>query len=336
MSLKHPDADDPGFILYDDCRLLLELFQKAIATENPALFLHKSKTRSLLFRVESLLRLLESLDHAKPVKRALKAIKKLEDTLGVISDHEELYDRFSKNKSVSNSQLNYFLEKRNAAAVKMNRDLITNEFYQETFNTLINRFNINFNYKRLVGHLEKTIRKELRVVRQFYTSYTDGFKNIEEDVHEMRRKLRWISIYGQSLKGIIVLKDTDSSYSWEKELLKKDQVSSKYNQLPVDKKFKAYILVDRKAFYAFNAVINQLGKIKDDGLGRKALKRSIRKTDPTDAEKAKEKMTKELNLTRTKHQLLEEAYQLMNRFFVKWGIDEQLMKGVSVSKIEAI
>jgi hypothetical protein len=91
-------------------------------------------------------------------------------------------------------------------------------------------------------------------------------------VHELRRKLRWLSIYPQALQGVIKLYETKSTANELKKYLTDEIVSSPFNQLPESKNIKNHLFLEKNHFLALSWMIFELGKLKDKGLKITALK----------------------------------------------------------------
>lgn len=304
---------------------LIDLFQQAITQLNPALFLHQRKARSPLFMMESLLRLLEATYPDKAIKLAVKTIKKLEDQLGEIDNYDQQLQKFSGLKTVKKEHLAYFEFKREKALSKLNRQLNKHGFFQDVFNILSSEFRVNFNNQTLILKIEDELKLELKTAFHFFMEHPKPFKDMELEVHELRRKLRWISIYGQSLQGVIVFKNESKKFDWQKEYPASVLKNQSYNKLPLDRKFKQHIHINPKAFIALNVVIEKLGTIKDKGLDLQALQKAIIKTDGLGKKRALKVATNELKATYSEKDLLKEAHVVLHDFFVKHKIQEKLL-----------
>ncbi len=148
---------------------------------------------------------------------------------------------------------------------------------------------------------------------------------MELHVHELRRNLRWISIYAQSLRGIVVLKDSQVKYHWEKDFVPESAAGSPYNKLPIKKGLKHYTFFNKKAFCALTFVIEELGKIKDEGLEIESLAKAIEKTVHYRSNSSTKLAVKALGSDQTLKQLLEKAHKLMYAFFVTHQIPKALI-----------
>jgi hypothetical protein len=254
-----------------------------------------------------------------------KIIKKLEDQLGEIDNYDQQLQTFSKIKTVKGEYLNYFETKREKAISKLNKQLKKHDYFQDLFNIMSSRFQINFNNGNLILKIQDQLNWELKAAFRFFMEHPKEFKDMELEVHELRRKLRWVSIYAQSLQGVVVFKNEQKKFNWEKEFPGTILKNQAYNKLPIDKTFNEHIYVNPKAFVALNVVIEKLGIIKDKGLDLMALQTAIIKTKTLSKKKALKIATKELKANYSEKDLLKEAHELLHDFFVEYKIHESLL-----------
>lgn len=313
------------FPLQTYCKPMVDVLQQAISQPDPTLFLYKKDVRTPLFMIESLTRLLKKIYSDSEINEAHKISKKLEDLFGQIDYYDALVKQFSKQKSVTRAQRDYFTKKRDKTISKTNEKLRKRDFYQANFNELQQEFKIDFSNKAIVLKIEKQIKDELKDCFNFYLQYAKGFDDMELQVHEIRRKLRWISIYSQSLQGLIVLQPDKNKYAWEKEFITKSELQSPYNKLVIKKNLPYTIAFKQKAFYALSFVIKNLGEIKDKVLAMEALNKAVKKTSNISTTNLKTPVTKQLNLNYTEEDLLKQAHNLLRKFFITYKIHDKLM-----------
>lgn len=311
------------FQLY--CAQLITLFKKAKTNTNPALFLYKNKARVPVFMAESILRVSNKLFEDKQIKEWHSTIKKLEDQLGQIENYIEVLADFSKLKTIKVQQLEYVSGKLDKAVEKLNSKLIKNDFYLDDLTQMNKEFKINFNDKTIVLKLHEEIRSELMEACEFFNQFPKGFTGMEEQVHELRRKLRWISIYGESFQGLIALKEQKEKYAWDKSFITQKEIKNPFNKLPVSKKINQHIMLNKKAFYALSFMISNLGIIKDKAFGLYFLERSIRKTNTEAGINSAILASKQLGAKYSGDSLLKDAHTLLNTYFNKYKIHEVLV-----------
>jgi hypothetical protein len=304
--------------LQNQGKTILELLQRSVSQSNPALFLYQEKTRTPLFMAESITRILTGISGDKDLLRSRKRIKKLEDALGAIEDYETLYKLFSGYKSISKKQTDYFKNKFEKAQQKLNKKLIEKEFYQQEFQKL-STSTLNLNTKKQVKEFKHQMSKELQLCYEFFLSCEKEFTSMEDQVHEIRRKLRWLSIYAQSLDGLVILQKDNKKYPWEKQFITSAEKKSPFNKVPIHKGLSDYIYMNKKAFFALSHVIAQLGVIKDKGLNLEMLAKT---------EKGKHAMhqaEKQMHVNYTEADLFEQAHSLLRQYFVTYRLHDLLL-----------
>lgn len=304
---------------------LENLLLQSQSQKDPAYWLYLNKARVSLFMLEALTRLLAKTTGDTFAKSWSKFFKKLEDTLGGIDYYDVLIREFSANKTIKKAQVDYLLKKRDKSLSEFNKKLERKEFYIQKLNGFRDGLPVDFKNKALLINLHEQIKTEILLAEEFFNQHENGFTNFEEEVHEVRRKLRWISIYSISLGGLVILKDTKTKYPWEKEFITKTETQSKYNKLPVKKGLVYYIPFNKKAFFALSHVIDKLGIIKDKGLAIEAIAKSLEKTQDKKHSGLKIHTARGLKQKESENILLKQAYDLLNRFFAKYKIHLELM-----------
>jgi len=315
-----------NFPLQNSCQKLTGIFQRAISQRNPAQWLYKTDARSELFLAESQARILAAALKSKKMEKAFKTFKKLEDILGKIDDYNSLAKLFAGHKGVRKEEVSYFIKKRNKAIDKLNDRLIKKEFYQDVFYKIYKGAAIDFDDKKIHAQLHRQLLEEMNKCFRFYSLFANGFTDMEGQVHELRRKLRWFSIYGRSFEGSIVLEKNKIHRHWEEKFISKKGLSSSYNKLPPGKGLKLHLMFDQKAFYAMNAVIAILGDIKNRGLAIEELAAAISKNRGISAKEAEAMAMKQLRTGYSVTSLLQEAHILLAGFFDVYAIHRQLIR----------
>lgn len=313
--------------LYEPHLTSLENLLMQSKTQNdPAYWLYLNKARSPLFNLEALTRLMARTTNDPIAKSGEKLFKKLEDRIGEIDYYDAFVKQFSQNKAVKQAQVSYLIKKRDKALLAFNDKLGDKEFYISKINDFREKAELDIKNKGLMINLHEQLKTEILRTEEFFNEHKGGFNDFEEQVHAMRRKIRWISIYSASLGGLVILKDSKNKYPWEKEFITKTETTSKYNQLPVKSGLSYYIPLNKKAFYALSHVVDQLGIIKDKGLAVEALAGTIEKTENVKHSNPKLFVTRQLKLRETEDFLLKQAYDITYKFFVTYKIHLELIK----------
>jgi hypothetical protein len=321
------------FLYYSS--LLKDQLSLALKKEDPAFWLYENKFRSNLFFMEGLCRLFERASVHKEFGFWRKEFKKLEDELGTVDFFDAYIKEFQSNKKISAGAKAYLKRKREKALTKFRSTLIENKWQEgrvNEFEAFIKNENLKFDSNR-TQKLESAMKAELKEAVNFGASFNFNFTEVEEQAHEIRRNVRWISIYSEALRGIVRLKEDGRDYPWKKKYLTKEVLNSAFVKLPEQKNLPAYIEIEKKHFYALSWLINELGILKDQGLKLRVLAKAIRKTEDIDKISAKKKAESVSGLKLNEEQLLKEISKISKTFFVQHKITEGMfIKPVSRAK----
>lgn len=216
--------------------------------------------RTSFFKMEALCRVYGK-TYGKPFLKWLKKCKLVEDLLGELDFyHNEILPQVTDKKDKSSIETKIrAIYKETFLTLKKDK-WITGKRVQKMENTLTT---LVFHKER--KGIKKFIQKEIDKIISFHKKIS--YSNIEDEIHEMRRKLRWISIYAQSANGLIQLKKMKAVQNKiYKKYLTQDVLSSKFNVLPTSDELSQYIYFNQYAFYAISWIISELGQIKDEAL----------------------------------------------------------------------
>ncbi len=257
------------------------LLREAGRQANPAGYLLEHNARTPLFMLEGLARLYSNL-HDKPMFSKIKAqFKELEDLLGQIDYYTSLQAAFN----TGNPAREKIVEELSASAEKSTSEL--NKVLKENKWLGKSPKRLKKIGRKLDGAKWMKEKKELEAIRSFYQNsiveikvfYGNAnghFTEIEYQVHSLRRKLRWLSIYPQALQGCIQLSDTHPvDESLEKYLIP-EIVTSPFNKMPEPVDNNYTLLLEKNYFLALSYMIDALGKLKDEGLSLLAAETHIR------------------------------------------------------------
>jgi hypothetical protein len=256
---------------------LQKLLDEAAEQKNPALWLYTNDARTPLFMLEALTRL-----HNKTFKEKLfakwnKRFKKLEDLFGEIDEYIVLEKELKTNKKITKEVIKYFEVNSTNYITKCNQRLNEKDWLNgklQSFDDKLRKYTVNYN-KEYLDELTFSLVDEIDEILDFCLKYNYEFTKIEEQIHELRRKLRWLSIYAQALQGLIQLKKTPRKSKKQINYFTKEIVSSRYNKLPVRHKNVAIIQFDQDSFFALSWLIKELGRLKDTGLKIEQLSHAI-------------------------------------------------------------
>ena len=302
---------------------LEELLSKAAITENPALFLYQNDARTKLFMLEGLSKLYAGLHDKKRFLYAMEYFKTLEDMIGAV----DYYDAFAKDfleDPIMPSTIRLFVESKREEKLKaINEILIKKKWISaDLYRTKKIR-------KRIKKADWKTPEKEVELIKEFYFKAIEKinefyketgeqFTDIELQVHDLRRKLRWLSIYPQALRGCVQSVDNGIETPELAKYLTPEIINSPFNIMPQPGNNRFFLQLEKNSLFALSFVISALGKIKDQGLRTVAIAEAVKHTQFVTDEIAMERAI-ELNAVNTDglNSSLKKANEICDPFFAE-------------------
>lgn len=247
------------------------------------LFLFENGARNHLFKLEALCRIYKNISSKKIFEPLGEAFKLAEDQLGKIDYYQAFLKEFSAIKNIPASFLRYFKNGSERELKVFNEminepDLIISQIKSDNFLTLLSQVNWpsrEDERKSITIYFADQIEKLVR-------RYENGelhFNDMENGLHEFRRKLRWISIYAQTLNGLVQLKKTKLTTESFKSYLTADILNSPFNKLPAASKGIKTIDIQAPLFYALSWIIQESGNLKDEGLRILAVNEALKQSD---------------------------------------------------------
>jgi hypothetical protein len=307
---------------------LVSLIQQANKTKNPASYLFSNDARTLLFRLEALARLFRKLHNKKRFTKMLEQFKVLEDGLGQIDYYTALLKETCIKYKLNAKIKNYFNEQ-----LINTTDALNTYLSEEYLSKVLNAERIEKKIISAKWQDDETFKNELQ---QFYINEiadiktwlqeTGAFTNMEEHVHELRRKLRWLSIYPQALQGKIQLNTSAKTISKYNKYLSKTVLKSPFNKLPKKGKYTIVLTLNKNSFLALSWIIAELGVIKDEGLIQEAVALAIKAIENNNEETSIAMASKLLNSKSNKQKLLQAANKI-SIAFSKDKVLEELVVG---------
>ena len=251
------------------------LLSEAKNQENPALWLFLHDLRTPMFMLESLSKMYAQL-HNKPFFTEInERFKEIEDVLGAIDYYAAFLREFHADERIPATVKNH-LESKTREKIALFNNLLAKRGW--TNGKALGRINEGLtiakwqNQEEEIANIEKYYRKQIKKINKFVGETTFEFNNVESQVHELRRKLRWLSIYPQAFQGAIQLHETKANLTDLEKYLTDEIVSSPFNNLPTSLATKHHLLLEKHHFLALSWMISELGKLKDKGLKITALK----------------------------------------------------------------
>ena len=308
------------------------LLSEAQNQENPALWLFLHDLRTPMFMLESLSKMYAQL-HNKPFFTEInERFKEVEDVLGAIDYYASFLREFHADEKIPATVKNH-LESKTREKIALFNNLLTKKGW--TDGKTLRKINEGLtiakwqNQEEEIANIEKYYYKQVRKINEFVGETTFEFNNVESQVHELRRKLRWLSIYPQAFQGAIQLHESETNLTNLEKYLTDEIVSSPFNNLPNSLATNHHLLLEKNHFLALSWMISELGKLKDKGLKITALKDAFQEITFLKDEEAMNEVYRVLGDNYPKMDtLLKQAGEVAQTFFnekildkLSWGVD---------------
>lgn len=308
------------------------LLSEAQNQENPALWLFLHDLRTPMFMLESLSKMYAQF-HNKPFFTEInERFKGVEDVLGAIDYYAAFLREFHSDEKVPTTVKNH-LESKTREKITAFNNLLAKKGW--TNGKTLRKINDGLciakwqNQEDEIANIEKYYHKQIKKINEFVGETTFEFKNVETQVHELRRKLRWLSIYPQAFQGAIQLQENKADLTNLEKYLTDEIVSSPFNNLPFSSEVKHHVFLEKYHFLALSWMISELGKLKDKGLKITALKDAFQEIAFLKDEEAMSEAYRVLGDDYPKMDtLLKQAGVVAQRFFDEkildkliWGVD---------------
>jgi hypothetical protein len=263
---------------------LQELLTKSAKQKNPALWLYQNNARTPVFMLEGLAKLYAGIHNKKKFTKLKEQFKLLEDAIGAIDYYDSYAKEFISNKKMP-AAITSYIQAQSREKIQSLNEMLKEKEWLGTDNTRIDKTR-----KKLSKAEWKNEKDDTNSIHQYYITAINKileylnqkdfhFVHMEDDVHELRRKIRWLSIYPQALRGVIQLsKAKKTTPKYLTKYLTKEITGSKYNIMPDAGDQKYFLLFDQNRFYALSWMIAELGNLKDGGLKVEAIKEAIMQT----------------------------------------------------------
>jgi hypothetical protein len=304
------------------------LVSKADKQKNPALFLYQQNARTPLFMLEGLAKIYTEIHNRKKFSKLKEHFKLLEDALGAIDYYDAIAKNFSDNKKIP-AKVQQYLQAQTREKIQRLNELLEEKKWVDNNNERILKIRKKLSeadWKDEANEIpafQKFYKKSISDIDSFTHSTAYHFDNMEEDVHELRRKLRWLSIYPQALQGCIQLTDSKATAKHLSKYLTKEIVNSPFNQMPDAGENQYFLLLNKKYFLSLSWMIDTLGKLKDNGLQVVALKEALQQTEGLDEAAAIKKTYQLLGTKQVKlDALLKEAAAISQTYFKEKNLEQ--------------
>jgi hypothetical protein len=315
-------------------RQLQNLLDKAREQKDPTAWLFLNNGRTPFFMLQGLSRVYSAMHDRKQFSALKDKFKKMEDRLGEVDYYFSLHEALSSNKKIPEQYTRFALQKLLGSKEKLHKTLF-HKGWISPGKTAMKKISGKLKKagwmkpekeaKALSGYYLKSIEK----IKDFAASTGYHFDNVEEDVHELRRKLRWLSIYAQATQGIFQYKESSRAPAYLKKYMTPEIMDSPFNKLPEPGTNTSFILLDKNRFLALSWMIAKLGELKDEGLFVTGLAEIITESSGAGKNRAFREACRLMAVKKERlPEILDEA-EALTRVFMKEKILDNLFTGIA-------
>lgn len=247
--------------------------------------------RTAAFMLEAALRLYRD-KYGKPLDEARQGVKALEDLLGAVGHAQDMQKAGAGCPDLAPAATAY-LDKQ----VRTQSEALLGLLDQGWLPDARGRIPALDDVVDTVVQTEfKAGDGDRQVIRKALTRQLDeiaggglDMNELQEGVHELRRQLRWVPIYGMALKGAVVLDDTLLPEPRYAALRDQPVASSPFATLPTSAQDKHPLRLSRTVFLRSTQLIDDIGKLKDQGEAIEGIAKALRKADVVEGREASER-----------------------------------------------
>jgi len=310
------------------------LIKQSMNEINPALWLYNNDARTVIFMLEGLAKLYAGLHNKKRFEKIKDDLKLLEDGLGAI----DYYDAFAREFATYNNfptEIISYLQAQTREKIQHLNDILQQRNWIGENADRIKKIRKKLNDadwmkdKEEVESIEKFYKNSVEDIIEFFVSVNNKITEIESQVHELRRKLRWLSIYPRALQGVIQLTDHNAKEDHLVKYLTEETIHSPFNKMPDAGNNQYFLMLEKNYFLSLSWVISSLGKLKDNGLRIVAISEAIQQIKKTGKP---ESLALAYHLLGEQHPklttILSESSGICETYFMEKNLDK-LVVGVS-------
>ena len=308
------------------------IFEAAVKTKNPALYVYENDGRTKVFMLEGLAKLYAGMHNEKRFTKLKDSFKALEDLLGAVDYYDSFAKDFAADKKIPATITKFMQAKKTEKLAELNYLLEKKKWIKnrKPRTTKIRKRLSKLDWQpqeKEIALIKKDYESSIKSINKFYKETGIAFTDVEVQVHELRRKLRWLSIYPQALQGSIQLIDSKIADKNVTKYLIKEIVTSPFNKMPKKGTHELVLNFEQNYFLALSFVIAALGKLKDKGLRLFAIAEAIQGTETTSKESAMQKAIKIAKANNnTLVTILKEAKTIASKFFEEDNLGKLIAK----------
>jgi len=247
------------------------LLGEAAGQADAAAWLYQNGARTPIFMLEGLAKLYGNIHNKKRFGKIEEHFKLLEDALGAIDYYDGFAKQFAADKKAPKGAEASARAKANEKTAALNALLIKKGWLGKNADRLakIRKKLADADWldeKAEMKAIETVYRNSISKIDAFADQYRGGFTELESQVHELRRKLRWLSIYPQALQGCVQLTEAASGDKNVAKYLTPEITGSPFNKMPDAGTNRYLLILNKDYFLALSWMISELGRLKDAGL----------------------------------------------------------------------
>lgn len=253
-----------------------ELLAAASADSDPAAWLYQNGARTPIFMLEGLAKLYSGIHNKQRFAKIREHFKLLEDGLGTIDYYDNFAKQFGTEKRMAKAAA-FARCRAEESTAKLNETLVAKKWLKGSAGRVSKiRHQLGkadwLSEKDEVKAINLVYAESIKSITKFAHKFGDGFTDLESQVHELRRQIRWLSIYPQALQGTIQLTRASSRDKHVKKYLTPEITGSPFNKMPDAVDHKYVLIFEKDHFLALSWMIAELGRLKDLGLRLVILK----------------------------------------------------------------
>jgi hypothetical protein len=273
-------SEFPGMLRFAvQLEKLLSCVESAVAAgdrDQAAWAFYQSTARQWLFYLQALCRIYKKVGSKKRFKALGETVKELEDRLGAIDYWDAWVKLCEPVKELPPAMLETMLQHRSDEVAALQQVLENGAWLDKdcpALGVILEELEAE-DWEKPGKDREKIAEflcEELEEIEQKYSAGEFDFAQLEDGVHEFRRQLRWISIYGHALHGLLQTDAEVKPEAFHEKYMTESVLKSPFNELPPAPAKGKVLEVQLGDFYALSWLISQIGKIKDQGQKIEAL-----------------------------------------------------------------
>ena len=261
---------------------------EATLQKNAATWLLENNARTTLFYLEAMTYVLATMHDDKKLTKLNERFKLIEDSLGTMDYYAGMIKNFKGNKKIPVSIIAHLEVELQTATFKTNALLHEQAWLGKDADRMdkVKQIVRKIDWLSDADFTEQLQRFYQKRITKLTTQLTQPLNEIEAGVHELRRDVRWLSIYPQAFKGFIVLKPARiTAQKWNKYLTE-EVLGSRFNLLTPADDIIDVLQLNANNFYALSWLIAALGMLKDQGLTWMGLTEAFRAVNNEPLERA--------------------------------------------------